>query len=241
MELTGKVALVTGGATGIGAAIVRELSTAGAQVVINYRSRQHDADALAHATGGLAVHADVTTTEGCEALVQAAVEVGGLDIVVNNAGITRDGLMVRMSDDAWEAVLNTNAGGAFRITRAALPVMMKQRSGAIVNIASISALRANPGQVNYASSKAALIAMTQTLAHEVGKRQIRVNAVAPGFVRTDMTRTMNDSVLQSAIEQIPLRRLGEVDDIAPMVRFLCGPSASYITGQTFVVDGGLSL
>ena len=241
MELQGQVAIVTGGAKGIGEAIVRELADAGAHVLINYHTSNLQAEALASQVNGTAIRADVSTTPGCETLLLAASELGGPHILVNNAGITRDGLMVRMSDGAWESVVRTNAGSAFRMSRAVLPIMMKQRSGVIVNISSVSALRGNAGQANYAASKAALIAMTKTLAQEVGKRQIRVNAVAPGFIRTDMTAKLTEKVLDAATEQIPLRRLGEPKDIAPMVRFLCGPSASYITGQTFAIDGGLSV
>ena len=217
------------------------MATAGARVVINYRTSEATAQHLAEELGGIAVKADVATSAGCETLVNATTGLGGADILINNAGITQDGLMVRMSDDAWDGVIATNAGSAFRMSRAVLPAMMKKRNGCIVNIASVSAIRANAGQANYAASKAALIAMTQTLAKEVGKRQIRVNAVAPGFVRTDMTAKLADKILSDATSQIPLRRLGEVQDIAPMVRFLCSPQASYITGQTFVIDGGLSI
>lgn len=241
MELENKIAIVTGGSRGIGAQIVRDLSEAGAKVVINYRSSQTAAEELAREVNGVAVQADVATTEGCAALLTAADELGGADILVNNAGKTADGLLVRMGDAAWEEVMATNAGSAFRMSRGVLPHMMKRRAGAIVNIASVSAFRANPGQANYAASKAALIAMTRTLAKEIGKRQIRVNAVAPGFIQTDMTAKLGDKLLQAATEQIPLRRLGLPADVSPLVRFLCGPNASYITGQTFVVDGGLSV
>lgn len=240
MELEKQVAIVTGGARGIGAAIARQLAQGGARVVINYRSSAEEAEALASEIGGVAVQADVSTAEGCAALFAAAEAVGDVSILVNNAGITRDGLMLRMSDDDWNDVLNTNAGGAFRMTRAVLPAMVRRRGGSIVNIVSVSAIRGNPGQVNYAASKAAVVAMTQSLAKEVGRRKVRVNAVAPGFIETAMTVGLPDEVLDGAKKMIPMRRIGQADEIGPAVRFLCGPGASYITGQVLVIDGGMS-
>lgn len=239
--LDGKVAIVTGGSRGIGAAIARALAAEGARVVVNYRSRAEAAEAVAAEIGGLAVQADVSTSEGCEALVTAATELGPISILVNNAGITQDGLMMRMRDEQWDGVLQVNAGGAFRMARAVLPTMVRSRSGSIVNIVSVSALRGNAGQANYAASKAAVIAMTRALSKEVAKRNVRVNAVAPGFIETDMTDTLPDKVLDAARDAIPMRRLGTPEDVAPMVRFLCSDDARYITGQVFVVDGGLSV
>lgn len=240
MELDGRVAIVTGGGRGIGAAIARELAAAGARVVVNYRSDSTSAEAVAAEIDGLAVQADVSTTEGCEALVHAATELGPVGILVNNAGITQDGLMLRMKDEAWESVLAVNAGGPFRMCRAVLPGMSRQREGCIVNIVSVSALRGNAGQANYSASKAAVVALTRSLALEMARRNIRVNAIAPGFIDTDMTSGLSDGQKTQATDAIPMRRMGTPQEIAPAVRFLCGPGGGYITGQVLVIDGGLS-
>lgn len=240
MELKDQVAIVTGASRGIGRAIALELAEAGARVVVGYRSNEEAAVAVAEQAGGVAVRADVSTQEGCDALIAAAEQLGSLDILVNNAGKTADTLMMRMSDEQWEDVLAVNSGGPFRMCRAVLPAMVRRRSGCIINIVSVSALRGNAGQANYAASKAAVLAMTRCLAKEVGRRRIRVNAVAPGFIDTDMTAILPDAVIDGAKKQIPMRRLGTPEEVAPTVRFLCGPGAAYITGQCFVIDGGLS-
>ena len=239
MDLTNRVAIVTGGGRGIGRAIALELGEAGARVIVNYRRSAEAAEEVAAAVGGLAIQADVATKEGCEALIEAAVDLGSLDILVNNAGITRDGLMVRMSDDDWSDVLETNLNSTFRLCRAATEIMMRQRSGSIINVTSVSGMRGNAGQANYAASKAAVAAMSTSLAKEMGRRGIRVNCVAPGFVATDMVSAMNPKVVDAATSMIPMRRLAEPTEIAKVVRFLASDDASYVTGQQWVVDGGL--
>ena len=239
-ELEGKVAIVTGGSRGIGRAIAEELARAGARVVVNYNRNAEAAAEVVAVTGGIAVQADVSTTEGCQALLAAAEELGDVDILVNNAGITRDGLVMRMSDADFDDVMALNAGGCFRMSRAVMEGFVRRRAGCIVNMTSVSGLRGNSGQANYSASKAAIIGMTRSMAKEVAKRKIRINCVAPGFIETDMTRKLPDMVMTEAKKQIPMRRLGQVGDIAPAVRFLCGPGATYITGQVLVVDGGMT-
>jgi len=209
-------------------------------VIINYRSSEAEAVQLAAELGGTAVQADVSTEGGATALVEAANAFGSIDVLVNNAGITADSLSMRMSDDQWDDVLRVNAGGTFRMIRAVLPIMARQRSGSIVNLSSVTAIRGNVGQANYSASKAAIHGMTRSIAKEMARRNVRVNAVAPGFVETDMTAQLSDRILEAARSEIPLRRLGLPQEIADVVCFLCGPGSSYITGQVFVVDGGLS-
>jgi 3-oxoacyl-[acyl-carrier protein] reductase len=241
MELQGLNAIVTGGSRGIGRAIALELGRAGARVLVNYaRSAELAERVVAELPEARAMQADVSTTEGCEALVAACKEWGKVDIVVNNAGITADGLCMMMSDEDFERVMAVNAGGCFRMCRAALQVMSRQRSGSIINLTSISGFRGNSGQTNYSASKAAIIGMTRTLAREMGRRKIRVNAVAPGFIETDMTNALPAVALDEVKKNIPMRRFGQVEDVAPIVRFLAGPGSQYITGQLFVVDGGMS-
>jgi 3-oxoacyl-[acyl-carrier protein] reductase len=237
-SLDGKTALVTGGSRGIGRAIALELGRAGATVVIGYRSGEGEAEDVAAATGGRAVRADVSDPDEARALVDAA---GELDILVNNAGVTRDGLLARMSDDDWRAVLDTNLSSVFYTCRAAARGMMKRRAGAIVNVSSIVGLHGNWGQTNYAASKAGIIGFTKSLARELGSRNVRANVVAPGYVRTRLTDVLPDEATAAMLENTPLGRLGEPDDVAGAVRFLCSDEAAFVTGAVLVVDGGLGM
>jgi len=246
MDLSGKVALVTGASRGIGAAITRRLAAHGAAVGVNYAGSTAAADAVVAditAAGGRAValQADVADPVACADLVERTVaELGSIDILVNNAGITRDGLLVRMSDEDWDAVIRTNLGGVFSMTRAAARPMMKARSGVIVNITSVVGIMGNAGQANYAAAKAGVIGLTKTTARELAGRNIRCNAVAPGFITTDMTAKLSDEQCAAIAGQVALGRLGTVDDVAAAVAFLCGDDAAYITGQVLAVDGGMT-
>jgi 3-oxoacyl-[acyl-carrier protein] reductase len=237
-SLQGKKALVTGGSRGIGAAVVRELVTGGAEVVFSYRSGRDEAEAVAAETGARAVRADVAHPEQAARLVE---EAGELDALVNNAGITRDTLIARMSDEDWRIVLETNLGGVFHTCRAAIRGMMRRRSGSIVNVTSIVGLRGNPGQTNYAASKAGIIGLTKSLARELGSRGVRANAVAPGYVATALTDVLPEEARQAILANTPLARLGSPEDIAGAVRFLCSDEASFITGEVLLVDGGLAM
>lgn len=239
MDLSNKVAIVTGASRGIGRAIAIELGAGGAKVIVNYNRNADAAEEVANAINGVAIQGDVSTSEGCDRLIEAAADLGTLDILVNNAGITRDGLMVRMTDADWSDVINTNLNSAFRLCRAATDVMMRQRKGSIINVTSVSGIRGNAGQANYAASKAGVAAMTSSLAKEMGRRGIRVNCIAPGLVETDMVDAMNPKVVEGAKALIPMRRLARPEEIAKVVRFLASDDASYVTGQQWVVDGGL--
>ena len=244
MELKDKVALVTGGAQGIGRTISEELARAGAHVVlgdVNLEGAQATAEAI-NIIGGSAsaVKIDVSNaTEVREVFDFIIKDKKPVDILVNNAGITRDGLMVRMKESDWDLVLDINLKGSFLCSQQAAKQMMKQKSGAIVNIASIVGVMGNFGQANYSASKAGVIGLTKTLAREVASRGIRVNAIAPGFIDTEMTRVLDEEVRQKLIEQIPLARLGLPEDVARCVNFLVSDKSSYITGQVINLNGGM--
>jgi 3-oxoacyl-[acyl-carrier protein] reductase len=246
-ELDGRVALVTGGSRGIGAAISRELGAAGAHVAVNYARDADSAAAVCAAVrdaGGeaTAVQGDVSTAQGAAALVEAVEsDVGPIDILVNNAGITRDDLIMRLSEEDWRDVIDTNLGGAFFTCRALSRPMLKRRAGAIVNITSIVGVHGNAGQSNYAASKAGLIGLTKALAKELGGRGIRVNAIAPGYIATELTDALPDQAREAILSNTPLGRLGEPDDVARAVRFLCSDAAAFVTGEVLAVDGGLGI
>jgi 3-oxoacyl-[acyl-carrier protein] reductase len=237
-SLEGRTALITGGSRGIGAAIARELAGAGASVVVGYHSGAEEAAAVAREVGGRAVQADVASPEEARRLVE---EAGELDVLVNNAGLTRDGLLARMSDEDWRAVLDTNLGGVFHTCRAAARGMMKRRAGAIVNLSSVVGLHGNPGQTNYAASKAGIIGFTKALARELGNRGVRANVIAPGYIHTRLTDVLPDELKGAMLANTPLGRFGDPEDVARAVRFLSSDEAAFITGEVLLVDGGLGM
>ena len=237
-SLEGKNALVTGGSRGIGAAIARELAAAGATVVVGYRSGKEEAEAVAGETGGRAVQADVANADDAKGLVE---EAGDLDILVNNAGTTRDGVLARMSDDDWRAVVETNLSSVFYTCRAVSRGMMKRRAGSIVNLSSIVGIHGNWGQTNYAASKAGIIGFTKSLAQELGSRGVRANVIAPGYIKTALTDVIPEEAKQQMLSLTPLGRLGDPEDVAGAVRFLCSDAAAFITGEVLVVGGGLGM
>ena len=236
-----KLALVTGASRGIGKACALELAKAGYDIIVNYAGNAEAAEKTVQEIKALGVEAaaykfDVSNKEEVDKSIAEIVEkYGRIDVLVNNAGITRDGLFMRMSEENWNAVINTNLPSAFFVSQPVVKVMMKQRSGAIVNMASVVGVSGNAGQANYSAAKAGLIGLTKTLAKELGSRGIRVNAVAPGFINTDMTKDLDTSKFT---DFIPLKRLGEPEDIAKVVKFLA-VDADYVTGQVLEVDGGL--
>jgi 3-oxoacyl-[acyl-carrier protein] reductase len=243
-DTTYKHAIVTGAARGIGKTIALKLATSGLDVVVSDvlpdEAREVAEELNSLGVQSMAIKADVSRVEDVETLIKTTVDQwGSVDFLVNNAGVTRDNLAVRMSEQEWDMVLDINLKGTFLCSQAAAKVMMKQRFGRIVNIASVSGILGTPGQANYASSKAGIIAMTKTFARELGKRNITVNAVAPGFVLTEMTEKLPDQVKEESIANIPLKRAGTPGDIAEVVWFLMSPSASYITGTVINVSGGL--
>jgi 3-oxoacyl-[acyl-carrier protein] reductase len=237
-SLEGKTALVTGASRGIGRAIATELAEAGASVVLGYRTGKDEAESLAAELGGRAVQADVADAADAARLVA---EAGDLDVLVNNAGLTRDGLLARMSDDDWRVVIETNLSSVFYTCRAVCRPMMKKRAGAIVNVSSIVGVHGNWGQTNYGASKAGIIGFTKSLARELGSRNIRANVVAPGYVKTQLTDVLPEEATRAMLESTPLGRLGEPADVAGAVRFLCSDEASFITGEVVLVDGGLGM
>ena len=243
VKFEGQVALVTGASRGIGAAIALELVRKGVKVIGTATTDSGAAkitDALAAFPGCVGRTLDVTQGAACEALVDALVkEHGGLQVLVNNAGITRDNLAMRMKDDEWDAVMEANLKGVFRMSRAVMRTMMKQRYGRIINITSVVGASGNPGQANYAAAKAGVAGMTRALARELGSRNITVNCVAPGFIETDMTASLQEEQQKTLLGQIPLGHLGKPSDVAHAVAYLASPQASYVTGQELHVNGGM--
>jgi 3-oxoacyl-[acyl-carrier protein] reductase len=246
-SLAGKVAVVTGGGRGIGRGIAIELGKRGAKVIVNYNSNADTANEVVGliqqaGSDALAVQADVSQYAAAQGLIKAATDFGGrLDILVNNAGTTRDMLLAMMSESDWDLVITTNLKSAYNCSKAALRPMIRQKYGRMVNISSISGLAGNGGQTNYSASKAGLIGFTKALAREVGGRNITVNAVAPGFIPTDLTSSLPQNLLDEAIKATPLGRLGTIEDVARVTAFLVSEDASFITGQVLSVDGGMAM
>ena len=245
-KLAGRTALITGAGRGIGRATAVRLAADGARIAINYKGNTAAAEETkrsveAAGSQGVLIQGDVSVDAEAERIVKDALAFGGgkLDILVNNAGITRDNLLLRMSAEDWDAVLDLNLRGAFLVTKAALRPMMKQRGGRIVNVSSIAGVMGNAGQANYSAAKAGLIAFTKTVAREMASRNITANAVAPGFVPTDLTSIVPKDVQDAMLAQIPLARFGTAEDVANAIAFLASDEASYITGQVLVVDGGM--
>jgi 3-oxoacyl-[acyl-carrier protein] reductase len=237
-SLEGRLALVTGASKGIGKAIAEELARAGADVVVGYRSGREDAEKLAAQIGGRAVQADVSSPDEAKRLVE---EAGDVDVLVNNAGLTRDGLLARMPDDDWRTVIETNLSSVFYTCRAVTRPMMKKRGGSIVNVSSIVGVHGNWGQTNYAASKAGIIGFTKSLARELGSRNVRANVIAPGYVKSQLTDVLPEEATKAMVDNTPLGRIAEPREIAGAVRFLASDEASFITGDVLLVDGGLGM
>ncbi len=247
MNLTGKTAIITGGSRGIGKAIALKLASLGANIVINYTSRSQQANSVVEeikALGreALAFQADVSKLDEVQKLIkEVEAHFPTIDILVNNAGITRDNLLIRMKEEEWDQVISTNLKGTYNCTKAVIRKMIKQKSGKIINIASVVGVVGNAGQANYAASKAGIIGFTKSVAKELASRGINVNAIAPGFIQTDMTDVISEEAKQFLMEQIPMKQLGTPEDIANVAAFLCSEYAQYITGQVIHVDGGMSM
>jgi len=238
-ELEGRTALVTGGGKGIGRAVSRALGQMGARVVVNYRSDAAAAEETAHEVGGQAVRCDVADGAAVQALLK---ELGPVDVLVNNAGAVRDNLLLRMKPDDWDHIIQTDLSSAYHTTRAVMSGMLRKRWGRIVNMTSVVGITGNPGQANYAAAKAGLIGFTKSIAKEIGSRGITCNAVAPGYVRTELTRaSLTDEMVAEIVKHTPLQREGTPEDVAAAVAFLCTEGAGFITGHVLVVDGGLSV
>lgn len=245
-----KTALITGASQGIGAAIAERLAKDGFNIAINCRGEEErDRDGVLVAKScrefGVEVECfvcDVTDFDGCSQMAKAVKDhFGSVDVLVNNAGITKDGLLVRMSEEQFDLVTNVNYKSVFNMTRHVGAIMMRQKSGRIINLSSVAGVHGNPGQFNYAASKAGIIGMTMTAAKELGARNINVNAIAPGFIKTAMTDVLPDDLKEKMINQVSLKRMGSVEEVAAVVAFLAGPDSSYITGQTILIDGGLMM
>lgn len=243
--LKGKTAVITGASRGIGKAIALKLGSCGCNVVINYKSNEQRAQNIIKTINdmgsrALAISADIGIFDEAKKLIDEAVKnFGSVDILVNNAGITRDGLLLRMKEKDFDDVINTNLKGAFNCTKHVCPIMLKQKNGRIVNISSVVGLTGNAGQINYSAAKAGIIGLTKSSAKEFASRGITVNAIAPGFIETDMTNVLKENVKEIILNSIPLNRLGRPEDIAELVGFLCSEGAGYITGQVINVDGGM--
>ena len=240
-----KVALVTGATRGIGKAIALELADNGYDIVLNYRSvndelKQTQKEIEEKNVNCFLVYGDISKFEDCENIAKQAIdEFGRIDVLVNNAGITRDGLIMRMKKEDFESVIDTNLTGTFNMTRNVVPFMIKQKNGRIINLSSVVGITGNAGQTNYSASKAGVIGFTKSLAKEVASRNILVNAIAPGFIETDMTKVLSDNVKEAILNQIPLKRMGEAKEVAKLVKFLVSDDSKYITGQVINVDGGM--
>lgn len=247
MSLSGKTALITGASRGIGRAVAYKLAQSGANVAVNYSGNEEKARETAQEIEKLGVRscviqADVKDNAAVRRMMEEVVDTfGKIDILVNNAGITKDNLLLRMKEDDWDHVIDTNLKGVYHCLKAAARYMTRQRYGKIVNMASVVGLTGNPGQANYVAAKAGVIGLTKAAARELARRHITVNAVAPGFIETEMTEKLSPEIRQDMLKQIPLNRLGQPEDVAHLVAFLVSPESDYITGQTFSVDGGLSM